>query len=276
MRADTRQDAARLITTALKSMPRLHERAGGGDGYDEPRCRIALGDSLAPSLAREQHDVVLTNPPFKGGTGDRASKRVGDVSSNKTELLFTALAVEQMRRGTKSGLLLPESFCWGTTKAHRTLRHTLLNRCTLHCVVSLPGEVFLPHTCSQTCLVVFTKGGTTRGVWLYAAESDGYTLDARRRPAAENDLKDAAAHRAAHAFAGPPREQNRAGKFVYVTAEEIYAEGGVLTPSRFRANEPAAEPARPPGVIIDELIANEFEILDRLQRLKELIYGAAR
>lgn len=272
MRTDTRQDAARLITTALKSMPRLPECVGGAGG-GEPRCQVAHGDSLAPTLAREQHDVVLTNPPFKGSTDDRASKRIGEVASNKTELLFTALAVEQMRRGAKAGLLLPESFCWGTTKAHRTLRNTLLNRCTLHCVVSLPGEIFLPHTCTQTCLVVFTKGGTTRGVWLYTVESDGYTLDARRRPTEENDLKAAAAHHAAHASGGPPREQNRAGKFIYVTAEEIFAEGGVLTPARFRAFEPPAEPMRPPEVILNELITIEFEILDRLQNLKNLIAG---
>lgn len=274
MRTDTRHDAAHLITTALKSMPRLPECAGGLDDGG-PRCQIAHGDSLAPTLTREQHDVVLTNPPFKGSTDDRASKRIGDVASNKTELLFTALAIEQMRRGARAGLLLPESFCWGTTKAHRTLRHTLLNRCTLHCVVSLPGEVFLPYTNSQTCLVVFTKGGTTRGVWLYTAESDGFTLDARRRPTGENDLKDVAAHLAAHALGEPPPEQNRAGKFVYVTAEEIYAEGGVLTPSRFRAFEPAAEPVRPPEVILDELISIEFEILDRLQGLKALINGGS-
>ena len=57
-------------------------------------------------------------------------------------------------------------------------------------VVSMPSGVFKPYAGVSTAVLLFTRGGTTDKIWFYDMEHDGFSLDDKRQPVAENDIPD--------------------------------------------------------------------------------------
>ena len=56
----------------------------------------------------------------------------------------------------------------------------------------MPSGVFKPYAGVSTAVLVFTKtnsGGTDK-VWFYDMQADGFSLDDKRSPIAENDIPD--------------------------------------------------------------------------------------
>jgi len=56
----------------------------------------------------------------------------------------------------------------------------------------MPSGVFKPYAGVSTAILIFTKtnaGGTDK-VWFYDMKADGYSLDDKRNPIAENDIAD--------------------------------------------------------------------------------------
>ena len=56
----------------------------------------------------------------------------------------------------------------------------------------MPSGVFKPYAGVSTAILVFTKtghGGTDK-VWFYDMKADGFSLDDKRTPTAENDIPD--------------------------------------------------------------------------------------
>jgi type I restriction enzyme M protein len=53
----------------------------------------------------------------------------------------------------------------------------------------LPSGVFKPYAGVSTAIIVFSKGGATEKVFFYDVTADGYSLDDKRQPMAENDLR---------------------------------------------------------------------------------------
>jgi type I restriction enzyme M protein len=70
------------------------------------------------------------------------------------------------------------------------LREKLIEEHRLDGVVSMPGGVFKPYAGVSTAVLLFTKGGTTERVWFYDMAHDGFSLDDKRQPIAENDIPD--------------------------------------------------------------------------------------
>ena len=54
----------------------------------------------------------------------------------------------------------------------------------------MPPGVFRPYAGVSTAVLIFTRGGTTDRVWFYDMEHDGFSLDDKRQPVAENDIPD--------------------------------------------------------------------------------------
>ena len=55
----------------------------------------------------------------------------------------------------------------------------------------MPSGVFKPYAGVSTAILIFTKtehGGTDH-VWFYDMKADGFRLDDKRTPVAENDIK---------------------------------------------------------------------------------------
>ena len=75
--------------------------------------------------------------------------------------------------------------CFGSSKAHKALRRTLVEDQKLEGVVSMPSGVFKPYAGVSTAILFFTRtdSGGTDDVWFYDMQADGFSLDDKRTPA---------------------------------------------------------------------------------------------
>ncbi|MEU4626281.1 class I SAM-dependent DNA methyltransferase [Actinoplanes sp. NPDC023801] len=238
---------------------------------------IRYRDSLAESAAEDagRYSMVLANPPFAGSLDDEtiAADLRRTVRTRKTELLFLALVLRLLRPGGRAAVIVPEGVLFGSTRAHRDLRRTLVEEQQLEAVVKLPGGVFKPYAGVSTAVLIFrrTDAGGTGDVWFYEVTADGYTLDDRRAPlpAGASDLPDLLA-RWAHRD-GRERERARTDRSFRVPREEIAAQGYDLSLNRYRRVVHEELEFRSSTAILDDLERIESEIQQGLSELKGLL-----
>ena len=142
----------------------------------------------------DKFSIILANPPFKG-TVDAESihdnlKAV--TNTKKTELLFLALFLRMLKKGGRCACIVPDGVLFGSSKAHKAIRQELVDNHQLQAVISMPSGVFKPYAGVSTAVLVFTKTGAggTDNVWFYDMQADGFSLDDKRSPVAENDIPD--------------------------------------------------------------------------------------
>jgi type I restriction enzyme M protein len=97
--------------------------------------------------------------------------------------------MDNLKPGGRCGVVVPEGVLFGSTGAHKELRRTLVQNNRVEAVLSLPGGVFQPYSGVKTSVLVFAKGGRTKGVMFLHASNDGFKLDANHeQPIAADDL----------------------------------------------------------------------------------------
>ena len=112
--------------------------------------------------------------------------------TKKTELLFLALFLRMLKTGGRCACIVPDGVLFGSSTAHKAIRKEIIENNRLEAVVSMPSGVFKPYAGVSTAILVFTKtghGGTDK-VWFYDMKADGFSLDDKRTPVAENDIPD--------------------------------------------------------------------------------------
>ncbi|MFT7109653.1 MAG: type I restriction enzyme M protein [Psychrobacter glaciei] len=163
-------------------------------GIDSPNLigRDALSEENKE--VRDQFDLVLANPPFKGSLDYDGveSSLLKTVKTKKTELLFLSLILRMMKMGGRCAVIIPDGVLFGSSNAHKQLRQTIVEGHKLDAVISMPSGVFKPYAGVSTAILIFTKtnnGGTdasnSNGVWFYDMQADGYSLDDKRAELAE-------------------------------------------------------------------------------------------
>ncbi|GAB3030935.1 class I SAM-dependent DNA methyltransferase [Parafrigoribacterium mesophilum] len=163
-------------------------------GVENPT--IARRDSLAEahSDAVNRYSLVLANPPFAGSLDYETTARdlLQVVKTKKTELLFLVLMLRVLKNGGRAAVIVPDGVLFGSSKAHKELRRTLVEDHKLDAVVKLPSGVFKPYSGVSTAILFFTKtsSGGTDNVWFYDVRADGFTLDDKRTPTTATDLPD--------------------------------------------------------------------------------------
>ena len=155
-----------------------------GDGHNN----ILRRDSLAHPVDGK-YDIVVTNMPFSQKT------RYGelyDVPSRNGDIVCPQHCFRSLVDGGRMAIIVPEGFLSRSDRAFEDVRHLLLDRATLKSVISLPRGAFEPYNRTKTNILYFTDAkvsGTKNRYWFFDVKNDGYTLDRRRRPVAnENDL----------------------------------------------------------------------------------------
>lgn len=158
-------------------------------GITEPNFRYM--DTLGKAFTEANcYDVILANPPFKGAID------AGDVNGTlpgrykKTELLFLHLFLRLLDMGGRCAAIVPDGVLFGSSGAHIETRKELIEENRLEAVISMPSGVFKPYAGVSTAVLIFTRGGTTSDIWFYDMEHDGFSLDDKRQPVAENDIPD--------------------------------------------------------------------------------------
>ena len=81
---------------------------------------------------------------------------------------------------------------FGSSKAHKSIRKEIVENQRLEAVISMPSGVFKPYAGVSTAILIFTKTehGGTDNVWFYDMTADGFSLDDKRTPIADNDIPD--------------------------------------------------------------------------------------
>jgi len=160
-------------------------------GVEEPNIRDVDAVSKDNTVANA-YTLVLANPPFKG-TIDKESIAVGlknVTNTSKTELLFLALMLRELKTGGRAAVIVPDGVLFGSSKAHQSIRQEIVENQKLDAVISMPSGVFKPYAGVSTAILIFTKtdSGGTNNVWFYDMQADGKSLDDKRSLLVDADL----------------------------------------------------------------------------------------
>jgi type I restriction enzyme M protein len=255
---------------------------------------VSYRDSLSEDAATEEnkYTLILANPPFAGSLDyESTSARLQRlVKTKKTELLFMALFLQLLKPGGRAAVIVPDGVLFGSSKAHKELRRTLVEEHFLEGVVSLPSGVFRPYAGVSTAILLFTKtgrGGTDQ-VWFYDMTADGWSLDDKRNPllpleklgpAPREELKEGE-----HEKNNLPdclgrwrqrkdseRERERTSQSFCVPKDEIAEQGYDLSLNRYKELVHEEVEHRPPLEILAELRAIEQEILQGIEELEGML-----
>ncbi len=174
----------------------LDEETFYGYDIDQTMTRIALMNMMMHGITKpniEQlntlskryneentYDLILANPPFKGSIDESEMSDNFRIKTKKTELIFLELMFNALANGGRCAVIIPEGVLFGNSGAHQAVRKILLERCRLDAVISMPSGVFKPYAGVSTAVLVFTKGESTKNVWFYQMQSDGFSLDDKR------------------------------------------------------------------------------------------------
>lgn len=163
-------------------------------GVEEPNI-IDVDAVSKDNTVSDAYTLILANPPFKG-TIDKESIAPGlrnVTDTTKTELLFLALMLRQLKKGGRAAVIVPDGVLFGSGKAYKAIREEIAANHKLEAVISLPSGIFKPYSGVSTAIIVFTKtdnGGTDK-VWFYDMLADGKSLDDKRNLLVDADVFEA-------------------------------------------------------------------------------------
>jgi type I restriction enzyme M protein len=242
-------------------------------GVENPDIRYR--DSLAQSDddEAEKYSLILANPPFAGSLDYESTAKdlLQIVKTKKTELLFLSLFLRLLQSGGRAAVIVPDGVLFGSSKAHKTLRQSLVEEQKLDAIISMPSGVFKPYAGVSTAILFFTKtnSGGTDNVWFYDMKSDGFSLDDKRSPQAEkSDLPDIL-NRWQNRDA--ETERKRTEQSFCVPKEEIAGNDYDLSINRYKEVEYEAVDYDPPQVILERLAMLEEEIAKGRKELEGLL-----
>lgn len=259
------------------------------NGYDMDRTMLRIGamnmmthgidnpiieyrDSLSDQNPdKNKYSLILANPPFKGSLdADTVSADILKIcKTKKTELLFLALMLRMLRVGGRCACIVPDGVLFGSSKAHKDIRKAIIEDNRLEAVISMPSGVFKPYAGVSTGILIFTKTGHggTDNVWFYDMTADGFSLDDKRSPIADNDIADIIER-----FRNRDKEaeRQRTDKSFFVPVSEIKSNDYDLSINKYKKTEyvPVEYPST--GEIMVNLRELEMEIgsaMDELERL---------
>jgi type I restriction enzyme M protein len=129
-----------------------------------------LSENLSDIQEKDRYDVVLANPPF-GGKERAEVQQNFPIKTGETAFLFLQHFTKILRAGGSGGIVIKNTFLSNTDNASVNLRRHLLDSCSLHTVLDLPGGVFAGAGV-KTVVLFFQKGAPTRSVWYYQLNLD--------------------------------------------------------------------------------------------------------
>lgn len=231
-----------------------------------------------------QYTKILANPPFTGRIDsleattsseiyppkfDKAGKRIK--LTIQSEILFLERIIKLLKINGKAAVIVPEGVLFGSANAPTKIREMLLKECALDAVISLPSGVFMPYTGVKTSILVFTKkknkktGYNTKKVWFYGIDSDGYSLDANRKP-----LKDKPLPRVKESFKTKEETSNydRLNNHFFVPVKDIVENDFLLGFNQYKSFSYEIQVYEEPLILMEKLYTLEKEILNGLDDLK--------
>ena len=239
------------------------------NGVDNPN--IVAQDSLSNQNTKEStYTLCLANPPFSGSLDHDVVNPtlLAMTRTKKTELLFISLFIRMLELGGRCASIVPDGVLFGNSSGHKSIRKELVDKQRLQAVISMPSGVFKPYAGVSTAILVFTKtgvGGTDK-VWFYDMKADGFSLDDKRNPIADNDIPDVIAR-----FKNLAAEENRSRKdqSFLVPVEEIRANDYDLSINKYKEVERVKVEYEKPEVVLGRIEVLQREINEAIKEFRE-------
>ena len=251
-------------------------------GVDAPF--IEYRDSLSDQNPdKAKYSLILANPPFKGSLDyDTVSADLLKVcKTKKTELLFLALFLRMLKIGGRCACIVPDGVLFGSSTAHKAIRKSIIEDNKLEAVISMPSGVFKPYAGVSTAILIFTKTehGGTDNVWFYDMKADGFSLDDKRAPVAENDIPDIIARfksikNVGDDDLGVPYDESkreRTEQSFFVPKKEIAENDYDLSINKYKKTEYVPVEYPPTSEILAELRTLESEISKAMDELEAML-----
>lgn len=251
-------------------------------GVDAPF--IEYRDSLSDQNPdKAKYSLILANPPFKGSLDyDTVSADLLKVcKTKKTELLFLALFLRMLKIGGRCACIVPDGVLFGSSTAHKAIRKAIIEDNKLEAVISMPSGVFKPYAGVSTAILIFTKTehGGTDNVWFYDMKADGFSLDDKRAPVAENDIPDIIARfksikNVGDNGLGVPYDESkreRTEQSFFVPKKEIAENDYDLSINKYKKTEYVPIEYPPTSEILAELRNLESEISKAMDELEAML-----
>ena len=225
-----------------------------GDGRGGVFCENSLKQPhewdglLSDRVTPETFDVVVTNPPFGskikvaganllrqyelGRVWKRDAKTKDWKPTNKLrdkqapQVLFIERALQLLKPGGRLAIVLPESIFGNPS--HGYIVKFLRDRTRITGIVSMPEELFQPHTHAKTCVVFLEKSPPKPASALFMGVAKWCGHDSRGNPIPYDDVPKIA--EACRALAERPSENQ--GRFGFVR-DLSTIEGGILIPKYY-------------------------------------------
>lgn len=238
-------------------------------GVDNPDIKYL--DSLSTDNKDENlYSLCMANPPFTGSLDSEAvSKSLQNITkTKKTELLFLALFVRMLKIGGRCASIVPDGVLFGNSAGHKAIRQQLIKQQRLQAVISMPSGVFKPYAGVSTAILIFTKtndGGTDK-VWFYDMKADGFSLDDKRTPIADNDIPDVIAR--FHNLADEEKRSRKEQSFI-VPVDEIIANDYDLSINKYKEVEKVKVEYEKPDVVLGRIEALQSEITSAVKEFRE-------
>ena len=124
-----------------------------------------LAESLQDITPKNQHDIILANPPF-GGKERKEVQQNFPIKTGETAFLFLQHFMKILKPGGRAAIVIKNTFLSNTDNASVALRKELLENFNLHTVLDCPAKTFLGAGV-KTVVLFFTKGEPTQKVWYY-------------------------------------------------------------------------------------------------------------
>ena len=239
-------------------------------GVEDPN--IKYQDSLSgDNNERNCYSLIMANPPFTGSVFQEEISKdlLALCKTRKTELLFLALFTKMLEVGGRCACIVPDGVLFGSSTAHKAIRKELVDNQKLTAVISMPSGVFKPYAGVSTAILIFTKtnaGGTDK-VWFYDMTADGYSLDDKRSPIADNDIPDIIARY--ENFTGEEARE-RTDKSFFVPKEEIIGNDYDLSINKYKKTEYVAVEYPSSQEIMADLRKLEKQISEAMDELEKM------
>lgn len=106
----------------------------------------------------------------------------------KPDELFVRHMIESARDGGRIACIVGETLLFH--KTYTDFRGWLLEHVTVEAIISLPQGVFNPYTDVKTSILLLqkSKAPVNHETWLVDLQNDGFDLNLRRTPIAQNDI----------------------------------------------------------------------------------------
>ncbi|MBV1884492.1 MAG: type I restriction-modification system subunit M [Pseudomonadales bacterium] len=215
-----------------------------------------LGENLRDITPKQQHDMVLANPPF-GGKERKEVQQNFPIKTGETAFLFLQHFIKMLKPGGRAAIVIKNTFLSNTDNAAIALRKELLENCNLHTVLDCPAKTFLGAGV-KTVVLFFTKGEPTQKTWFYQLDP-GRSLG-KTNPLNDKDLKEFVELQSAFA------ESEKSWSLDVEKLDEATWDLSVKNP-----NTEEEAPLREPQIIIEEIIALDKESEIILGNIQELL-----